>query len=162
MRSKSRLLNLITVLALMLVSVGAVSVAPAAAADQCSCVTFVKRVYGITSSLGNAKDAGSALTRLGWYRYTPSYSGTRPRSGDIVILQPGVLGANPTYGHIGIVGSWSLSSHGDMTFSMRSANWGSPASWFTEQNCGDVSYARRPASGTFPANSAGIAFYRKG
>jgi hypothetical protein len=162
MLSKSRALSLIAVLTLTVFSAGVTSVAPVAAADQCSCVTYVKRVNNITTSLGNAKDAGSALTRLGWRRYTPSYYGTRPRGGDIVILQPGVLGANATYGHIGIVGSWSLNSYGDMIFYMRSANWGSSSSWFTDRNCRNVSYVRRPSSGTFRANSTGVAFYRKG
>ena len=106
------------------------SAAPAQAADYCQCVDYVKRRFGITSAVGNAKDMIYSLPNLG-FRQVSS-----PQNGAIVIMQPSFPGADKKYGHVGIVDT--LRTSGSQVFvSVRSAN--QAGNRFSEFNCNDVS-----------------------
>jgi len=135
------------------------AVAPAAAATApCQCLVYVQKYIGYTGA-PDARSAGPALQRMGHARYSPSYTGVKSRTGDIVIMQPGFYGAGSS-GHIGFISSWQINSRGDMTLQLKSANWGA-GSRFTDAGCNNVSYAWIPSSGSFKANASGIAFYRR-
>lgn len=64
---------------------------------------------------GNAKD---------WANYIPWYErGRDPRYGDIVIFQPNVQGAHPSYGHVAFVNSsWPVWLGGKLWFYVLEAN----------------------------------------
>ncbi len=124
----------------------------------CSCVQYVQNVLGIF--LGpDAKGAGAYLAAAGHYQYAPSYSGAHPETGDIVVLQPGFAGADSVSGHIAFVADWQVSSEGDITITMKSANWDSNK-LSTDGGCTNVSTVRIPAS-AFYNDPGGIAFYRR-
>jgi hypothetical protein len=103
---------------------------PAQAADFCQCVEYVKRRFGITVAVGNAKDMIYSLPNLGFRRVSS------PQNGAVVIMQPSFPGANKTYGHVGIV--QSVRTSGSQVFiSVRGANQSGNRS--TEFNCYNVS-----------------------
>jgi hypothetical protein len=133
--------------------------AVAAAAAPCECLIYVQNYIGYTGA-ADAMSAGPALERMGHARYYPSYAGVQPRTGDIVILQPGFAGADAVHGHIGFISDWQINSSGDMTLQLKSANW-DVGSQFTDGGCTNVTYAQIPSSGSFNTTSAGIAFYSR-
>ena len=102
---------------------------PSEAASTCECVGYVKNRFGITASVGNAKDMIYSLPRHGFTRIS------NPQPGAVVIMQPSFRGSDPTYGHVGIVERTSVRS-GNTYLTVRGANQG--GRWFTESNCSNV------------------------
>ncbi|MEQ8754251.1 MAG: ricin-type beta-trefoil lectin domain protein [Coleofasciculus sp. G1-WW12-02] len=76
------------------------STAPSQAAQHCECVEYVKRRFGLSGAVGNAKDMGPALAARGFRQVS------QPQVGAIAIFQPGFSRytfVNQTYGHVGVI-----------------------------------------------------------
>jgi surface antigen len=102
---------------------------PSQAADYCQCVEYVKRTFGITSAVGNAKDMIYSLPNLGFNRISS------PQPGAVMVMQPSYRGAHPTYGHVGIIERVD-NRNGNTYITLRAAN--QSGNQFTERNCNDV------------------------
>lgn len=89
-------------------AISGVTIAEAAA--DCSCVSYVKNKFGLTESIGNAKDIGPRLRDLGFRQ------ASNPQVGAVVIFQPSFgPGINQDFGHTGVIsevserrGEWSI------------------------------------------------------
>jgi surface antigen len=101
----------------------------AQSAEFCQCVGYVKNRFGLQGAVGNAKDMIYSLPNLG-FRQVSS-----PQVGAVVVMQPSFSGADPTYGHVGVVEA-VRSSGSEVRIDVRGANqWGTP---FTEYGCNNV------------------------
>lgn len=141
-------------LAVAVLAVGSFT-SPALARSKCQCVEYVANHIG-RMGVYAAKDAGPALRRLGYPRYRPSRHGLKPRRGDIVVFQPGVMYAS-RYGHIGFVQSYRTDRKGRLVLYLRSANWRT-RHLFRDRGCTNVSVVRMPAVNW---GRRGVAFYRR-
>lgn len=113
------------------------------AASFCQCTTYVYNRFSLSNpAYPNAKDWGPYLTGMGYVKYTT------PQVGDIIVMQPAHSGADPTYGHVGVIASITSSS-----FGIRGANQG--GTLVTEYSCNNVSTV------TFTRQSSYEAYYRK-
>lgn len=107
---KVSLILLIVILFSSTVSIPVASAAPSAAASWCSCLRYFQNNKGLPSTgVANfsAYKYASWLSTHGynvWYR-TPSktFIGAGQLAGAGFIINPGVLGANSTHGHIGVI-----------------------------------------------------------
>lgn len=114
---------------------------PAQAQSFCQCVGYVQNAKGIYIPVWAAKDAVSALPRMG-------YRQVGAQNGAIAVFQPSHGSVNKTYGHIGIaVGA----ANGSVT--IRSANQWSNRQ-FAQAGCNNVSDVN------FPINN-GVTFWAK-
>jgi surface antigen len=129
---------------------------PADARSRCQCTQYVANYIG-RMGIYAAKDAGPALRRMGHPRYWPSPHGLKPRRGDIIVFQPGVMWASRRYGHIGFVHSYSTDRKGRLVLYMRSANFRARHQ-FRDRGCTNVSVVRLPA---VKWSRRGVAFYRR-
>jgi surface antigen len=102
---------------------------PSEAASTCECVGYVKNRFGITAAVGHAKDMIHSLPRHGFTRVNS------PQPGAVVIMQTSFRGADPTYGHVGIVERTSV-RNGNTFLTVRGSNHGGRL--FTEFNCNNV------------------------
>jgi hypothetical protein len=100
---------------------------PAQAQSACQCVGYVQKAKGIYIPVWSAKDAISALPRMGFRQ-------VGVQNGAIAVFQPSHSNAiNQTHGHIGIIVG---SGNGFVT--IRSANqWSNRV--FSQAGCNNVS-----------------------
>jgi surface antigen len=98
---------------------------------NCTCVEYIKAYYGVTESVGNAKDMGTWLLNHGFSLIST------PKVGAVVVMQPGFPGANATYGHVGILSKVSdLGSQ--WKISVKGSSQSSGGSLFSEFGCSNV------------------------
>jgi hypothetical protein len=110
-------------------------------------MTYVQNYIGHINTY-YAKDAGAALKAMG-YRESSTPMGIN----DIVVLQPGFVGADATAGHIGFLASYGYS--GSTTYAtLRGAN--QPGGWWNDHGC----YNTSNWSFSYTSNW-GIKFYRR-
>lgn len=129
MQKKSLVLAICLILMLSMFSIPTSRVH--ATPPNCTCVEYIKAYYGITESVGNAKDIGTWLLNHGFVQVTT------PRVGAVAVMQPGFPGANATYGHVGIIAGVSdLSSQWKITLRGSAQTTGS--SLVSEFGCNNV------------------------
>jgi hypothetical protein len=104
----------------------AIAIQPAQAQSSCQCVGYVQKAKGIYIPIWSAKDAVSALTRMG-------YRQVGVKNGAIAVFQPSHGGVDRTHGHIGIV-----VGAGNGYVTIRSANQWSNRQ-FSQAGCSNVS-----------------------
>lgn len=95
-------------------------------AGFCQCVGYVKNRFGLQGAVGDAKNMIYSLPNLGFRQVSG------PQSGAIAVMQPSFSGADPTYGHVGVVES----VQSDGRISLRGAN--QLGNKFTEYGCNNV------------------------
>lgn len=127
MQSKS----LIFVVTLILILSLAIPTSTAQATPpNCTCVDYVKAYFGITESIGQAKNMGAWLINHGFKQVSS------PQVGAVAVMQPGFPGAHPSDGHVGIIDS--VSDQGsNWKITLRGANQTS-GSVFSEFGCSNV------------------------
>jgi hypothetical protein len=103
-----------------------ISIQPAQAQSFCQCVKFTQNAKGIYIPIWSAKDAVSALSRMG-------YRQVGVKNGAIAVFQPSHGGVDRTHGHIGIV-----VGAGNGYVTIRSANQWSNRQ-FSQAGCSNVS-----------------------
>src|SRR4028118_374356 len=91
------------------------SAAPAQATDYCQCVEYVKRRFGLSGAVGNAKDMIYSLPKLGFRQISS------PQNGAIVVMQPSVAGADSQFGHVGVVEQYTTTGN-SLTLKIRGTN----------------------------------------
>lgn len=107
-----------------------VSPIPAAASD-CECVQYVKNYFGITESIGNAKDTGT------WFEKHGFKESDVPQVGSVAVFQYGFPGMTDVNGHVAIVVAVA-STTDTWKITIRGANQTSGGSMFPEFGCGNV------------------------
>jgi surface antigen len=120
----------------------------ARAESNCQCVEYVKNRFGITVAVGNAKDMIYSLPKLGFTKID------QPQVGAVVVMQDSFPGADPTYGHVGIVER--ILQNGQIE--VRGANQSVGGSMFSESGCSNV---RLTKFGTSINGRSDISFWAK-
>lgn len=128
------------------------SAAPSYAADRCECVEYVKRRFGLSGAVGNAKDMGPALTARGFRQVS------QPQTGAIAIFQPAFsqyTRVDQTYGHVGVISD--LQDMGNQwKIRILSSNSGGKTTEFNCNNVNDIWY--KP----YPKNTNSISYWVRG
>lgn len=114
---------------------------------NCQCVGYVKNYFGIIESTGNAKDMGA------WFLNHGFTAASSPVVGAVAVMQPGFPSVDPTYGHVGIVDSYS-DQGSNWKIYVRGANQGS-SNLFSEFRCDNV----RVISWTYAKSNTKIKYY---
>ena len=105
------------------------SVQPTGAAVWCQCVTYIKNRYGLSGSVGYAKNMGPFLVARGWRQV---YS---PVAGAIVVFQPAFgLGSA---GHVGVITTVESTNY-NRSWHIRVRGSNQIAPYFTDYNCNNV------------------------
>lgn len=147
MRNKS--LSFIASLVLLLSLVVPASIVKAKP-PQCTCVEYLKAYYGITESIGNAKDTGTWLLNHGFVAVSS------PQVGAIAVMQPGFTGVTDPAGHVGIIASVSTTSTNQWKITLKGANQ-TAGSLFSEFGCDNV---RNTSWGAYSKTSTKIKYYK--
>jgi CHAP domain len=102
----------------------------------CQCTTYVANYYGLPGNYPDAKDWPGWLSGLEWMQ------DSGPSVGDIIVFQPGVAGADGTYGHVAIVEGVTEDGNGQWIITMDSAHWaGGTSPSLSNAGCTDVTEA---------------------
>jgi CHAP domain len=121
---------------------------PAQAAIYCQCTTYVANKFNLPGNYPDAKDWNDGyLQRNGFVQVGPEV-------GAVAVMEQTFSGADPTYGHVGIV---ETLNNGFMT--MRGANQSVGTNYVTENNCNNV---RLTAFGANVNGNSRISFWKRG
>ncbi len=107
------------------------SVSTAQSISSCQCTDYVARRFGLTGYPHAGDWNDGFLARNGFQQVN------YPQPGAIVVMERSFPGANPTYGHVGVVETVRDRINGPLKLDVRGANQGS-APFLTENNCNNV------------------------
>ncbi len=131
-----------------IVTLPAVITTPAQAAIFCQCTTYVANKFNLPGNYPDAKDWNDGyLQRNGFVQVGPEV-------GAVAVMEQTFPGADPTYGHVGIV---ETLNNGRMT--MRGANQSVGTNYVTENNCNNV---RLTGFGANVNGDSRISFWKRG
>lgn len=128
------------------------SATPSQAADSCQCVEYVKRRFGLSGAVGNAKDMEPALAARGFRQVS------QPQAGAIAIFQPAFsqyTRVDQTYGHVGVISDFQDLGN-QWKIRILSSNSGGTTTDYNCKNVNDIWY--KP----YPKNTTTISYWVRG
>jgi surface antigen len=153
-----RFASMIAATSISILNIGGLSVslffsaAPSQAADFCQCVEYVKRRFGLSGAVGNAKDMRPALAARGFRQVS------QPEIGAIAIFQPAFsqyTRVDQTYGHVGVI-SDSQDLGNQWKIRLLSSNSGGKTTDYNCNNVNDIWYK------SYPKNTNSISYWVRG